>query len=83
LIKIKLRDIENFSLVKELDMKHAFNLIDVERTGYICAAQLIELFSTFEEGLSPEQAAEMITVIPTEVFGRVNFKEFCELMNSI
>ncbi|KAL5217663.1 hypothetical protein ABZP36_018347 [Zizania latifolia] len=63
-------------------LREAFNLIDKDRNGYICADELRHVMGNLGEKLTDQEVADMIKEADLDGDGLISYKEFVKLMLS-
>jgi len=67
---------------KEEELRKAFNKFDSDHSGYITHDELKLAMKIMGEDLSEEEIKQMMEEADTDGDGRVDFAEFCKMMNS-
>ncbi|XP_037637888.1 calmodulin-alpha-like [Sebastes umbrosus] len=64
----------------ETAIKEAFDIIDKDGSGYICADELRHVMSKFVEKVAAEKVDKMIKEVDIDGDGRINYKEFVKML---
>ncbi|KFK30924.1 hypothetical protein AALP_AA6G043700 [Arabis alpina] len=74
--------VEDEDEIGEEDMKEAFNVFDQNGDGFISVDELKAVLSSLglKQGMTLEECRKMITQVDVDGDGRVNYKEFRQMM---
>ncbi|CAM9558545.1 unnamed protein product, partial [Discosporangium mesarthrocarpum] len=64
----------------ERDYMAIFNMLDKDKNGYVEIEELTNLHTTTKERLTVDEARRIVTMADKDGDGRMNYKEFVELM---
>ncbi|KAG8062372.1 hypothetical protein GUJ93_ZPchr0003g16838 [Zizania palustris] len=68
--------------VSENAVREAFNLIDKDKNGYICADELRQVMGNLGEKLTDQEVADMIKEADLDGDGLISYEDFVKLMMS-
>jgi len=74
--------LENNNKERHAELKKVFDQFDTNKNGFISKEELVTAFSKSGEKVSDTEITEMLARVDTDKDGRVNFVEFCKMMNA-
>jgi calmodulin len=64
----------------QMDMREAFDAMDVDKNGYISASDLFKVCDNVGERLPADMIYEMLQFGDDDLDGKVGFQDFCKIM---